>query len=427
MKIITGSALVLCASLCTALSVTAQPRVGALAIPADQHQPQPDRTPRARATAPAQLPPDILLDSHLLRAEQSLREDDHTGARAAMAQIDALQADHELPTPPDYHYRYARVWSAVANWERSQASAVRYLELTGREGEHYLDALTLMNRAITRLEAIERDRVRRATEQARRLAAEARERAERERALNAARDVVARMEFASIPPGEFRMGLSRSTIRRIGASSDWWRRTDVRLTRAFDIARYLVTQSEWEAVMGTNPSRSSECGRCPVDSVTWEDIQRFLSLLNSANAGTWRYRLPTDAEWANAARGGVRDELFARNLDEIAWHRENSDDRAHPVGMKPPNGFGLYDMIGNLQQLTQDWAAPLPGGSVVDPIWSRRRPAKIARGCHYRTFPDVDVCGETRSPFELDWPAGSPTVGFRLIREPDRRTLQPRC
>ena len=393
-------------------------------------EPPPDGPPATRPTAPSQLPPAILLDSYLLRAEQSVRDDDSAGARAAMMQIDALQAEHDLEIPANYHHRYARVWSAVANWERSQASAVRYLELTGRDGEHYLDALTLLNRATAALEEIERDRARRATEQARRLAAEARERAERERALNAAPDIAARMEFASIPPGEFRMGLSPSNRRRIGvAFDDWWRRTDVRLTRAFDIALYLVTQSEWAAVMGTNPSRSSECARCPVDNVSWEDVQRFLSLLNAATVGTWRYRLPTDAEWAYAARGSVRDELFARNLDEFAWHLENSDNRTHPVGLKPPNEFGLYDMIGNLQQLTQDWAAPLPGGSVVDPIWpspsTSRRLGKVIRGCHYRTFPDVPSCGESRGTFQLDR-GGSLFVGFRLVREPDRRTPQPR-
>ena len=114
----------------------------------NRYQPQPDPAPSAGTTAFAQLPPPILLDSALLRAEEFVRTDDHAGALAAMDQIDALQATHELVPPPDYHYRYARVWRALANWERSQAAAVRYLALTGREGEHYLDALTLMNRAI---------------------------------------------------------------------------------------------------------------------------------------------------------------------------------------------------------------------------------------------------------------------------------------
>ena len=119
-------------------------------------EPQPDRTFPRVATAPAQLPPDILLDSHLLRAEQAVRDDDRAAARAAMAEIDALQAEHELETPADYHYRYARIWSAVANWERSHASAFRYLELLGRDGDHYLDALTLLNRATAAIEEIER-------------------------------------------------------------------------------------------------------------------------------------------------------------------------------------------------------------------------------------------------------------------------------
>ena len=393
------------------------------------------RDPNTRAsltTANTELPPDILLDSYLLRAEQALRDNDRENARASMQRIADLQDEHELVLEPEYHYRYARVGNGVGAWDHARASSVRYLALVGRGGAHYLDALTLMNRATAAIEAIERARELRTATEARAREAEAREREERERALNAARAVTARMEFANIPAGRFRMGLSESSRRRIGAfTSDWWRgRMDVRISRAYDIARYEVTQSEWATVMGMNPSRDfAGCARCPVESVSWEKVQRFISLLNSAAsllnsaaADVWTYRLPTDAEWEYAARGGERDEFFAKNRDESAWHRDNSDLRTHPVGLKRPNGFGLYDMIGNVAELTQDWAAPLPSGSVVDPIGpgpssqTDRRRAKVTRGCHYRDFPTAP-CGPRRSTLLLDRGA-SIYVGFRLVREP---------
>lgn len=111
-------------------------------------------TPSIRSTAHGQLPPDILLDSYLLRAEEAVRQRDHAAARAAMERIAALQEAHVLETVAEYHYRYASVWNGVGAWERSLASAVRYLELTGRDGNHYSDALTLMNRATAAIEEI---------------------------------------------------------------------------------------------------------------------------------------------------------------------------------------------------------------------------------------------------------------------------------
>ena len=132
-------------------------------------------TPSIRSTAHGQLPPDILLDSYLLRAEEAVRQRDHAAARAAMERIAALQEAHVLETVAEYHYRYASVWNGVAHGSslasavryleltgrdrrtdahesRSLASAVRYLELTGRDGNHYSDALTLMNRATAAIE-----------------------------------------------------------------------------------------------------------------------------------------------------------------------------------------------------------------------------------------------------------------------------------
>lgn len=326
----------------------------------------------------------------------------------------------------DYHYRYAVVWNRVGAWDQSLASAVRYLELTGRDGDHYLDALTLMNRATAAIDELDRTRELRAAEEARARAAEARARAEAERALGAAADAIVQMEFVRISPGRFRMGSNDRESTR-------YRRTQVQLTQAYDIARYEVTQRQWKAVMGDAYFWESPrgCDRCPLQLVETNDVPRFLFMVNTADdSGDWTYRLPTEAEWEYAARAGAGGDRFIRDLQEYGWLRDNSapegtyDWQVHPVGLKRPNGFGLYDIFGNAQELTQDWYGPYPGGTVTDPTghptgrystmplaWTPG-PNKVARGCDYRT--PRQVC-ERRDRFPYI-EGSSDRVGLRLVR-----------
>ena len=385
----------------------------------------------AVVTTAAQLPPEIMLDGYLLRAEDAVRQRDPATARAAMEQLRALQDEHRLEIPPEYHYRYSTVWNALAAWDQSLASAVRYLELTGRDGEHYLDALTLMNRATAAIEELQRTRELRAAEEARARAAEARARADADRALRAAADAIVQMEFVPIPPGRFRMGSNDRESTRYG-------RTQVRLTHAYEIARYEVTQSQWKAVMGDAFLREIPrgCDRCPLLLSEIGDLPRFISMINTADdSGDWTYRLPTEAEWEHAARAGEGGDRFIRDLESYAWFQDNSGSAGprdgwlrwytHPVGLKRPNGFGLYDMFGNAEELTQDWYGPYPGGSVTDPTGHptgayrdrnnsgtfMRRPGKVTRGCDYRA--SKRQCERhDRSAFY----APSSLVGLRLVR-----------
>jgi formylglycine-generating enzyme required for sulfatase activity len=129
----------------------------------------------------------------------------------------------------------------------------------------------------------------------------------------------------------------------------------------FYLGKYPVTQMEWTGTMGTNPSAYSACGiTCPVENVSWNEIQEFLRKLNRRTGKG--YRLPTEAEWEYAARSGGNSQEWAgtssaKELGNYAWSYENSGFETHPVGEKKPNGLGLYDMTGNVWQWMSDWYA----------------------------------------------------------------------
>ncbi len=158
----------------------------------------------------------------------------------------------------------------------------------------------------------------------------------------------------------------------------------------FYIGKYEVTQGQWKAIMGNNPSYFKDCGdNCPVEQVSWNDAQEFIRKLNQrtknnpqAPFGKGEFRLPTEAEWEYAARSGGKSEKYSggNDIDSVAWYNSNSGSKTHPVGQKKPNGLGLYDMSGNVWEWVNDWYGSYSSGSQNNPKGLSSGPGRVARG-----------------------------------------------
>jgi formylglycine-generating enzyme required for sulfatase activity len=162
------------------------------------------------------------------------------------------------------------------------------------------------------------------------------------------------------------------------------------------IGQTEVTQELWQAVMGSNPSNFTDNPQCPVERVTWDDCQTFVAQLSQLTGKT--FRLPTEAEWEFAARGGNKSQGYtyagSNDLDEIAWFNDNSESATHPVGLKKANELGLYDMTGNVYEWCSDRYGLYPETPETDPVGPETGSSKIYRGGGWQAL--AKNCRNTR-------------------------------
>jgi formylglycine-generating enzyme required for sulfatase activity len=214
-----------------------------------------------------------------------------------------------------------------------------------------------------------------------------------------------------VPPGSFMMGCS---VGDQECHADEKPAHQVSITRPFEIGKYQVTQAEYESVTKANPSYS-QGPDLPVEGVSWEDAQQFCEAVNRKAKG-YRYRLPTEAEWEYAARAGDGSCRYGP-LVEVAWSRDNSDGKTHPVGQKKPNEFGLYDTLGNVWEWVQDWydITYYSRSPKSDPTGPFSGEYRVSRGGSWRGV----VRGHARvsSRYILKPNVRSIVVGFRCVRE----------
>jgi formylglycine-generating enzyme required for sulfatase activity len=155
----------------------------------------------------------------------------------------------------------------------------------------------------------------------------------------------------------------------------------------YSIGETEVTQALWKAVMGSNPS-DFEGDNLPVEQVSWDDCQTFISKLNTATGK--RFRLPTEAEWEYAARGGSKSRGYkysgSNTIGDVAWYDSNSGSKTHNVKTKQPNELGLYDMSGNVWEWCQDWSGSYSSGSKTNPTGPSSGSVRVYRGACWNNY-----------------------------------------
>jgi len=213
------------------------------------------------------------------------------------------------------------------------------------------------------------------------------------------------MELVLIPAGEFLMGFQKHRVR---------------ITRPFCLGQYEVTQEQWEAVMGNNPSRFKG-PQNPVDGVSWNDCQAFLKKLQEKRANhAGAFRLPTEAQWEYACRAGTRTRYSfgddKADLGKYAWYQGNSSGQTHPVGQKKPNAWGLYDMHGNVWEWCQDYydGDYYAASPTDDPTGPATGSSRVHRGGRW-DYPSGWCCTAQRNGVA---PKAREGFGFRVALVP---------
>ena len=341
----------------------------------------------------AELPPDIQADRLLVQADRQLRAGEDAAAVATLDRILALQRDHGLEIPPAFWFKHAQASLDASLFGKAIDSATEYLRQAGREGAHYLEALRVL------------DAAEQATEPGRKFRETLRSGGEGP-------------EMVVIPAGRFRMGC----LSNDDACNDVEKPVrEVAIAAPFALSVHEVTFEDYDRFAYPNKVDDEGWGRGrrPVVMVSWNDAQEYVEWL-SAQTGA-AYRLPSEAEWEYAARAGTTTKYHWGN--EIGRNRANCHgdrcgdqwETTAPVGSFRANGFGLFDMHGNVWEWVEDcWnpsyaGAPTDGGAWLAGVCSVR----VLRGGSWGVDP-----GALRAADRIWNPAGSriDIIGFRVAR-----------
>ena len=241
------------------------------------------------------------------------------------------------------------------------------------------------------------------------------------------KEPVTGMEFVWVPGGCYEMGCGSWTsdcasdekpVHEVCVDGFWMGKTE-------------VTQGQWKQIMGDNPAKFKKGDNYPIENALYEEMDKFIKKLSTANKGAYIFRFPTEAEWEYACRSGGKPEKFAggSELDQVAWYKENSDRSTHPVATKTPNGLGLFDMNGNVNEWCDDYYSahayskhkrnnPLFGLEKEDISGSRQ---KVYRGGGWNSKPKFSRCGARNYELPLDFYSYLKAyykndLGFRLVR-----------
>ena len=224
--------------------------------------------------------------------------------------------------------------------------------------------------------------------------------------FNGMSELVTNLDLALIPAGSFMMGDQQfGPVHQVTISKDYY------------LGKEPVTQSLWASLMGDNPSNLRGADK-PVEQVSWDDCQKFISRLNSLEK-EYEFRLPTEAEWEYACRAGSVDKFCfgdsVSQLGDYAWYNANSESQTQPVGKKKPNAWGLHDMHGNVWEWCQDWYGDYSAEAVTDPQGISAGSLRVNRGGSWRYDPDF-----MRSALRNSNPPGfrCRCIGFRILALP---------
>ena len=231
------------------------------------------------------------------------------------------------------------------------------------------------------------------------------------------RDTATQVEMLLVPPGTFQMGCIMGSDQ-YGCISRELPVHQVTLTNAFYLGRYEVTQAQWTATMGSNPSYfqgQPDSASRPVEQVSWNTIQGYLSATG--------FRLPTEAEWEYACRAGTQTPFYNGSTDDstvgaLAWYSANSGNQTRPVGGKLANAFGFHDMLGNVWEWVNDRYGGYPSGAQTDPTGPVSATFRVRRGCSWGsgTYNTWYVRSSSRSGISPGDKGNG--LGFRVARTP---------